>query len=151
MDTAGKFARYCARATQHLGDLIDVACTINESNMPMMIKFLYLAHLGEDAQQAAFIQAAAQAFGISRENFSPFLFTFLEQGRDVILEAQGRQSSQLRQSGVTCLWGITLALQDYQAVEGGESQRDHIRRETQDVFLEAVRHDDFVGSANLQP
>jgi beta-glucosidase len=41
--------------------------------------------------------------------------------------------------------GITLALQDYQAVEGGESQRDHIRRETQDVFLEAVRQDDFVG------
>jgi beta-glucosidase len=41
--------------------------------------------------------------------------------------------------------GITLAMTDYQAVEGGESKLDHIRRSMEDVFLEAVEGDDFVG------
>ena len=41
--------------------------------------------------------------------------------------------------------GITLAMQDYQAVPGGESQRDEARRISFDPFLDAARHDDFVG------
>ena len=31
--TAELFARYCERAAAHLGDLIGVACTINEANL----------------------------------------------------------------------------------------------------------------------
>jgi beta-glucosidase len=31
--TPARFARYCERATRHLGDLIGVACTINEANI----------------------------------------------------------------------------------------------------------------------
>lgn len=145
MDTPGKFARYCARAIQDLGDLIDAACTINESNMPMMIKLLFLPEMGENAQQTAFIQAAAQAFGVSQENLNPFLFTFAEQGRDVILEAHKQAVSAIKAERSDLPVGMTLALQDYQAVEGGGATRDRIRRETQDVFLEAVRQDDFVG------
>ena len=41
--------------------------------------------------------------------------------------------------------GMTIALQDLQAVEGGEATRDRVRQEIQDVFLEAARGDDFVG------
>jgi beta-glucosidase len=41
--------------------------------------------------------------------------------------------------------GITLAMSDYQAVDGGESKRDQIRRGMEDVFLEATTGDDFVG------
>lgn len=146
MNTPGKFARYCTRATQALGDLIDVACTINESNMPMMIKLLYLPELEGDTQQAAmFTQTAAQAFGVAQENFSPFLFTFAEQGRDVILEAHKQAVSAIKAERSDLPVGMTLALQDYQAIEGGEATRDRIRRETQDIFMEAVRQDDFMG------
>ena len=35
-ETAEKFSRYCARATQNLGDLIGAVCTINEINIPTM-------------------------------------------------------------------------------------------------------------------
>src|SRR5262249_2397234 len=41
--------------------------------------------------------------------------------------------------------GVTLAMQDYQAVPGGEERRDRARAESFDPFLEAARADDFVG------
>ena len=36
-------------------------------------------------------------------------------------------------------------MQDMQAVEGGEAVRDEMRRELQDIYLEAAQQDDFVG------
>jgi beta-glucosidase len=36
-------------------------------------------------------------------------------------------------------------MDDYQAVDGGESKRDQIRRSMEDVFLDATGGDDFVG------
>jgi beta-glucosidase len=41
--------------------------------------------------------------------------------------------------------GITLALLDIQAIEGGETLADQMRREINDVFLEKLHGDDFVG------
>ena len=41
--------------------------------------------------------------------------------------------------------GITLALQDVQAADGGEAQADRVRYNVNDSYLEAVRGDDFVG------
>lgn len=41
--------------------------------------------------------------------------------------------------------GITLALQDFQAVDGGEETRDRLRRSIDGPFLEAARGDDFIG------
>ena len=32
-------ARFCERATRHLGDLIGMGCTINEPNTPMLISY----------------------------------------------------------------------------------------------------------------
>jgi beta-glucosidase len=41
--------------------------------------------------------------------------------------------------------GVTLAMQDDQAVAGGEAMRDRAREELYGAFLEAAREDDFVG------
>jgi beta-glucosidase len=41
--------------------------------------------------------------------------------------------------------GVTLAMQDDQAVPGGEARRDHMRTELYAAFLDAARKDDFVG------
>jgi len=41
--------------------------------------------------------------------------------------------------------GLTLSMTDYQAVAGGEERRDRMRRDGEDVFLEATSGDDFVG------
>ena len=44
-----------------------------------------------------------------------------------------------------CRSGITLAMSDYQAVDGGESKLEQIRRGMEDVFFDATTGDDFVG------
>jgi beta-glucosidase len=41
--------------------------------------------------------------------------------------------------------GVTIAMQDLQAAEGGESARDQLRHKLQDIWLEAARGDEFVG------
>ena len=41
--------------------------------------------------------------------------------------------------------GITLAMSDYQAVDGGDSKLEHIRAAMEDVFFDATTGDDFVG------
>ena len=41
--------------------------------------------------------------------------------------------------------GITLAMSDYQAVDGGESRLERIRAGMEDVFFAATTGDDFVG------
>ena len=56
---------------------------------------------------------------------------------------QAVQAIQAEQSDLPV--GLTIAMQDMQAVEGGEAVRDRVRHELQDVFLDAAREDDFVG------
>jgi beta-glucosidase len=153
MDTAEKFARYCAHTTRHLGDLIDFACTINEVNVPMMISLLRLSNQERGAQMLAFVQTAARAFGLTSDpsaalrasSFSPYFFAVSAQGRDVILEAHRQAVLATKAERGDLPVGLTIAMQDLQAVEGGEATRDHICHEIQDVFLEAARHDDFLG------
>ena len=42
-------------------------------------------------------------------------------------------------------------MSDYQAVDGGEERRDRIRRNYEDVYLEAARGDDFIGVQTYSP
>jgi beta-glucosidase len=56
---------------------------------------------------------------------------------------QGVEAIRANAPGVPV--GITLAMSDYQAVAGGESKRDQIRRGMEDVFFDATAGDDFVG------
>jgi beta-glucosidase len=50
-DTAGKFASYCQKVTQHLGNLIEAVCTINEINIPRMAALLWMS--GDAVEEGA--------------------------------------------------------------------------------------------------
>jgi beta-glucosidase len=121
-ETAERFARFCARAGSHLGDLVGRVCTLNEPNI--------VADFGH-------------RWGV-----------FPPGGRDpdlrrranaVFIAAHRAAVDALRAGGVRAPVGLTLAMQDYQAVDGGEAVRDRERRDMEDVYLEAARGDDFVG------
>ena len=121
-ETAERFARFCARAGSHLGDLIGRACTLNEPNI--------VADLGH--RWGVFPPGRRDPELRRRAN-------------DVFLAAHRAAVGALRAGGLRAPIGLTLAMQDYQAVDGGEAVRDRERRDTEDVYLEAVRGDDFVG------
>jgi len=144
-DTPKKFARFCERATEHLGDLIGAACTINEGNIGALLTSSGILPPIEQLQRAGWWSAAAKSLGIAPGELVPFIFAASPQARDTILEAHHRAVTAMKASPGDFPVGITLAVQDIQATEGGEAYADRMRREINDVFLEAIRGDDFVG------
>jgi beta-glucosidase len=77
-------------------------------------------------------------------DFAPFNFATSTRSRDTILEAHRRAVEAIK-SVRDFPVGITLALQDVQAANGGEAQADRVRYNLNTFFLKAVRGDDFVG------
>ena len=141
--TPDRFARFCERTMRHLGDLPSAVCTINEANIGPLIAGMMPP--GANLRQSAFWAAAAQACGATPEQFSPFILAVSPKSRDVIMEAhrRGKQAIKAVRSDVPV--GITLALQEVQAVAGGEEMTRRVNYELNDQYLEQLRGDDFVG------
>ena len=123
-DNVRFFARYAERAMRELGDLIPYVCTINEPNIAATIGYL----------SGVFPPGKRDREARHRVNQN-FIAAHL-QAVDAVKSGPG--SAQV---------GLTLAMSDYQAVEGGEDQLERIRGAMHDVFLDAVRNDgsDFIG------
>jgi beta-glucosidase len=145
-ETPARFARYCDRVTEHLGDLIGVACTLNEPNLPWLLRELGIG--GEPAESRSEVPlwaAAAERLGVEARRIAPFQFTASEAGFDAMLAAHraGRAAMKARRPELMVGW--TLANTDIQAAEGGQERADRVRRTVNERFLEASRGDDFVG------
>jgi beta-glucosidase len=139
--TPGRFARYCERATRHLGDLIHAACTVNEANLATLLSRLLPFNL----QEGAWWDAAAQAFGVTPDRLGLFQFVAQPEMREIIFDAHRLAFDALHAGPGSFPVGMTLALMDVQAAEGGESKADEYRREIAGAYLERLRGDDFVG------
>jgi beta-glucosidase len=140
-----RFLRYCERAVRHLGDLIDTAYTINEANLMATLSVSGVFPADGLKSVAAFVTDAARRCGSTLERFGPFFLGHPMKIRDTMLEAHVRSRDVLKSGPGKFPVGITLAMQDYQAVPGGEANRDAARAESFDPFLEAARQDDLLG------
>src|SRR5438552_3957728 len=121
-DTADLFARYCERAAAHLGDLIGWACTFNEPNIVATMG--YMAGVFPPGRRDPALRRAVN---------------------DIFIDAHRKSADAIRSGPGDVPVGLTLAMSDYQAVDGGEDKRARIRRVMEDVYLEAARDDDFIG------
>jgi len=144
--TASRFARYCERAVAHLGDLVSIACTINEANLPASLALTGTVPREGAKRRLPFVAEAARRCGSDLERFSPFLLSDPFRTRDVMLLAHRQAREALKSGRGDFPVGVTLAMQDLVAVPGGEVKRDEARRESFDPFLDAAAEgDDFVG------
>jgi beta-glucosidase len=145
--TPERFARYSERVTEHLGDLITAACTMNEPNLPVLLEKMLPFKLPE----LPWWTTAAQAFGVSPDRLGLFQFVARPEARQVILSAHQRAFEAIKAGPGDFPVGLTLALLDIQAAEGdggdraAESRAAEFQREINDVYLEQLRSDDFVG------
>jgi beta-glucosidase len=121
-DTADRFARFAERATAALGDLIGWACTFNEPNIVSTIG--YLAGTFPPGRRDAGLRRAVN---------------------DVFIDAHRKSRDAIKSGPGDFPVGMTLSMTDYQAAEGGQQRLERIRRNMEDVFLEAARDDDFFG------
>jgi beta-glucosidase len=120
--TAERFARFCERAAEHFGALIGIACTINEPNIVALL-------------------------GYGDGNFPPGKRDESDRkaATDVFVDAHRLASEVIKSSSSTAPVGLTLAMSDYQSVDGGEERLEAERSLMEDVFLDAGGGDDFVG------
>jgi beta-glucosidase len=144
-DTPDRFARYCEYATRYLGDLIGAACTLNEPNIPLLLTQIGILAPTDPQRPAPWQLAAAKALGITPNRLVPFLSAGSDRGIEIILAAHRRATEAIKAGPGDFPVGLTLAIQDIQAVEGGEEMAARLRQGINGVYLEHLRGDDFVG------
>jgi beta-glucosidase len=143
-ETPEKFARYCERTIAHLGDLIPLACTLNEVNIGPLIASLMGADMSAMRKQPSFAEAARRV-GSDASRFTPFIAASPERGRETIMAAHRRAVEVIKAGPGKTSVGVTLAMQDIQAGPGGEETAAQLRQELLDAYLERTRGDDFIG------
>ncbi len=117
-----RFGRFCERVVRHVGDLVGWACTLNEPNIVALMGYGY----------GIFPPAVADWDRRRGVN------TALCLAHRLAVEA-------LRAGPGEFPVGLTLSMNDYQALPGGEDRLAQLRRDSEDVYLEATAGDDFVG------
>jgi beta-glucosidase len=121
-EMADRFADFCGRAAGELHGLMSRACTINEPNIVST-----MGHLA-----GVFPPGMRDAELRRRVN-------------DTFVDAHQKAVRAIRAGSPGTPVGLTLSMSDYQAVDGGESKRDQIRRGMEDVFLDGTAGDDYLG------
>jgi len=140
-----RFAHYCERAGRALGDLVAYACTINEANIPIMISASRMANEQRPWSPPKNFTEIARRCGGDANRWAPYLVCDGYAATPQLIAAHRKGCEALKSAGLTCPVGITLALLDMQAEEGGEALRDAAQQVIEGQFLESVRGDDFVG------
>ena len=144
-ETPDRFAHYCEVATKYLGDLIGAGCTINEANIgPLIQRFGFMPSTEQLIREPWWL-ATAKAVDIAPDKLSPFQYAVSEKSVEIILKSHRRAVDAIRAAGGKFPVGITLALQDIQPVAGGEAFAKQMSREINDIYLENLQGDDFVG------
>jgi beta-glucosidase len=140
------FARYCERATRHLGEHIAYAATFNEPNALQLMQGLFPPAFIE--KQRKMLDAAAHAAG--SEKFAAFI-SFNPEDTGVmtanLIKAHQAGRAAIKVARGDLPVGLTLALPDDEPV-GPDSIRDQRRSELYGTWLELAKDDDFVGVQN---
>lgn len=123
-DSARLFGRYTERVSRALGSVMPWVGTFNEPNIVALA-------------------------GWTTSNFPPGKRdpALRHQVNANFIAAHGEALHALKAGPGTPKVGLSLAMQEYQALAGGEEMLAHIRRPMHDVYLEAVKADasDWIG------
>jgi len=121
--TAERFARFCERTATHLGDETGMVCTLNEPNIVSLMGH----YLG--------------VFPPGKRDLDAY-----RRANETVIRAHRLAYDAIKGGPGDAPVGLTLSMQDFQAVPGGEDSMHDARRRMEDVFLEAVRGDDYMGA-----
>ena len=138
---ADLFVRYCERAARHFGDLIGMASTFNEPNLPMQLRWIS----NVDIPFTTVLRTGRQAAkAVGSGSFGCF---FLGDGyklQNAMIAAHHRARTALKSGPGNYPVGVNVSLQDEQAV-GPKSKRDKKCAEVYDPWLAAGAQSDFLG------
>ncbi len=146
--TPARFADYAALVTDALGDLISRICTINEANIGRVLTSSGVMPPLEKLQASKGWQEASATIGVPADTFLPFMFAVTDQAKDTVMQAHHQAVRAIRSSNPNIPCGLTLAVQDIVAVEGGTALAQLHHEQVNEAYLKQIKQDDFVGVQN---
>ena len=115
-------ARYTQKVSESLGELIGIACTVNEPNVVALMGYL----LGQFPPQVTSWERFVKVNETMRACHVAI--------RDVLKEGPG-----------TFPVGLPMSMQEYEAVPGFEDRLNSFREEMEDKYLLSLQGEDYVG------
>jgi beta-glucosidase len=144
------FARYCGVVTEHLGDGVAWAVTLNEPNLPRLLTWFDIPHAVRDLERATLAVASREA-GVPRYRAANVV---LPEEMDAMADGMAAGHRAAREAvkdvrpGLEV--GLSLAILDDQVAGDDASVRDRKRAEVYGRWLDLARADDFIGVQNYE-
>src|SRR5262249_18392076 len=126
-------------------DLFASVCTINELNSVAHLQHGGVMPADEIITQLPWRIEAARLSHTTPELFSMFPFAARSVTGGNVLQAHRMGTVALKSGQGKFPVGMTVAMQEIEAIPGGEANAARASRESEEVFLEGARGDDFVG------
>ena len=141
-DSPDIFARFCAKAAEHLGGLMHMATTFNEANIGLLLPF-FPGYDKYRAFAAATTAAAAKATG--SPNFSSLAIGDPAVTTPLLQDAHRKGYAAIKSARPGLLVGLSLTTQDIQSV-GAPSLAETYRAKLYGDWIGIARtHADFIG------
>jgi|SRR5579859_662650 len=141
-DGADRFARFAERVSRHLGPLIGAATPFNEANIARLLQ-LMPATIENRPTAERMIAAAAQASG--SPGYSSLLFAPPDKTEPVMLAAHAKAYQALKAGPGDFPVGVSLSIQEFEGVGGGEPIAARIRQTLYGAWFAAAAESDFIG------
>ncbi|MBM2615937.1 glycoside hydrolase family 1 protein [Actinoplanes sp. LDG1-06] len=144
------FARYCDRVMAAFGDLIEVAVTLNEPNLPRLLTWMPLPDLVRDLERAT-LEAASRAAGVPRYRLANVVLPEeLDAMADGLTAGHVAARAAIKARRPDLPVGFSLAVVDDQVSGDDPKVRDHKRDQVYARWLDLARDDDFLGVQNYE-
>ncbi len=138
---ADLFVRYCDRVARHLGDLISLASTFNEPNLPALLRWLRPGEIPFWTVRRM-VRQAKRALG--SKHLGCFFLADPEKLLERVAAAHARGRDALKSGPGDYPVGINISLQDEQPA-GPDSRRDRKCAQVYDPWLALAAAGDFLG------
>jgi len=140
------YARFCEKATKHLGDLIGYASTFNEPDIPQLLNWINLPGAPGGMSVTEMMQAGAANVRkqLNAPDFADFFLGDGKRTRDALLAAHAKGKDAMKAVRPGMPVGFNLAMQDDQAAPE-DSHLDEKRADVYGPWLEVAKHCDYLG------
>ncbi|MFP3125616.1 family 1 glycosylhydrolase [Ectobacillus funiculus] len=151
-----RFARYCEFVFQELGHLIPYALTMNEVNLPVMLRdifsrigFIPPVGIEREAWSAPkWRESAAELCGTTIDKYFTFHMISDEESIKLLKETHQKARKAIKQMSPNTKVGLSMALSDIQSIHGGEELAKAKWHSYFEQYLPAIEEDDFFGLQN---
>lgn len=142
---ADLYARFCEKATRHLGDLVGYASTFNEPDIPQLLNWIDLPGNGGanliDTLRESLTRVRKQ---LNTPEFASFFIGDGNKIRDGLLAAHHKGKAAMKSVRSDMPVGFNLAMSDDQPAP----EDSHLEEKRADVYgpwLEVAKQDDYLG------